>query len=399
MFRSYRIGSIFGIPIKLDVTFLLILPVFAWLIGSQFTDLATALNAIFGVGLDATSLAGTNVVWVLGLAAALGLFASVLLHELGHSVVALHYDVPIESITLWLLGGVAQLSGRPDDWRQELAVAIAGPVVSVVLGVLAYGLLLATPTNADAVRFVFAYLALMNVVLAAFNMLPGFPLDGGRVLRALLARNRPYAVATQQAARVGQLFAIALGLFGLLALNFIMVAIALFVYVAAAGEARQTALESAFGDVQVADVMIPREDLVTIGRDETISGLLERMLGRRHTGFPVVDEGTITGVVTLEDVHDVAPVERDAYTVADVMATDVPTVDPDDDVMDTLRTLQTAGADRLLVTDASGSVVGMVTQSDLVRALSVGVMLGPQEADRGDRADEVSIADSPTHRW
>ena len=400
MFRSYRIGSILGIPIKLDVTFLLILPVFAWLIAIQLTELATVLNLAMGAGIDVATLEGTEWIWILGSAAAIGLFVSVLLHELGHSVAAMRYDVPIESITLWLLGGVASFTEMPKDWRQEFVIAIAGPIVSVAIGVVSYAVLLVVPPALDPLRFVFAYLAVMNVVLAVFNMLPAFPLDGGRVLRSLLARNRPYAVATQQAARVGQLFAIALGLFGLLALNFIMIAIAFFVYVAAAGEARQTALEAAVGDVLVADVMIPSSELVTVDADETVSDLLERMFRERHSGFPVLEGGHIVGLVTLEDVQEVASVERDATLVRDVMQTSPEEIDVDDDVVSAMITLQRSGTDRVLATDETGAAVGMVTRSDLARALSIGMVRGPREPEERDRPlEDVSMPDSTTHRW
>ena len=202
--RRFRIGSAFGIPIQLDLTFLLVLPLFAWIIGTQIEQTADLLNRSLGTGLDPALLTDGSLVWVLGIVAAVGLFTGVVLHELGHSLVAIRYGFPIESITLWLFGGVAQLTEMPEDWKQELAIAVAGPIVSVVLGGLSYLVFAVLPptqsTVVEAARFVFAYLALMNVALAIFNMLPGFPMDGGRVLRALLARTRPYARATTIAA-------------------------------------------------------------------------------------------------------------------------------------------------------------------------------------------------------
>jgi len=198
--RRFRIGSAFGIPIQLDLTFLLILPIFAWIIGSQVTQTVDLLNRV-DAGLDAAVLTTGSLPWVLGVAAAVGLFTGVILHELGHSLVARRYGYPIDSITLWLFGGIAQLTEMPEDWRQELTIAIAGPIVSVVLGVLSAVAFVAVPgsgeTGFQAARFVLGYLALMNVALAGFNLLPGFPMDGGRVLRALLARNRPFARATR----------------------------------------------------------------------------------------------------------------------------------------------------------------------------------------------------------
>ena len=193
--KSFRAGSAFGIPIELDLTFLLILPVFAYLIGLQLGELVPLLNGTFGFGLDASALTATaSTRYAIGAVAALGLFVCVVAHEFGHSLVARQYGVPIESITLWLLGGVARMEEIPEDWRKEFAIAIAGPVVSVGVGLLTYVGFLLTPTGGSvlgAARFTLAYLAVMNVVLAAFNLLPGFPMDGGRILRALLARSRP----------------------------------------------------------------------------------------------------------------------------------------------------------------------------------------------------------------
>ena len=239
--KSFRIGSAFGIPIKLDLTFLLVLPVFAYVIGLQLGDWVPLLDDTLGVTIDAGILTGSELGrYGIGTAAAVGLFVCVVAHEFGHSLVARRYGVPIESITLWLLGGVAKMAEIPEDWRKEFAIAIAGPIVSVAVGVLAFAAFLVTPAGGfalESVRFILAYLAAMNVVLAAFNMLPGFPMDGGRILRALLARSRPHAKATQQAARVGQGFAILLGLWGLLAgFNPFLLVLALFIYIAAASE-------------------------------------------------------------------------------------------------------------------------------------------------------------------
>src|SRR6056297_3087575 len=136
--RRFRIGSAFGIPIQLDLTFLLVLPLFAWIIGSQVEQTAGVLNDSLGTGLDPALLTGGSLVWVLGIVAAVGLFTGVVLHELGHSLVAIRFGFPIDSITLWLFGGVAQLTEMPEDWKQELAIAVAGPIVSIALGVVCF---------------------------------------------------------------------------------------------------------------------------------------------------------------------------------------------------------------------------------------------------------------------
>jgi Zn-dependent protease/CBS domain-containing protein len=293
-----------------------------------------------------------------------------LLHEFGHSLVARRYGYEIDSITLWLFGGVARLVEMPEDWRHELVIAVAGPVVSVGLGALSYAALLAVPDSLPAVRFVVAYLALTNVTLAVFNMLPGFPMDGGRVLRALLARDRPYARATKQAAEVGKAFAFLLGLVGLFA-NLFLVALAFFIYMGASSEAQQTAMRAAFEDVVVADVMTPRDRLDVVREDASVADLLDRMARERHTGYPVVRDGALVGLVTLDDARAVREVERDAYTVGDVMTTDLAWVGAADDVMLAVTTMGERGVGRVPVHDADGAFVGLVTRSDLVTAFEV----------------------------
>jgi Zn-dependent protease/CBS domain-containing protein len=368
--RGIRIGSAFGIPIKLDLTFLLVLPLFAWLIGNDVASLTGVVNDVSGSAIDVAPLTAGSTQWVLGSAAAIGLFACVLLHEFGHSLVAMRYGYEIESITLWLFGGVARFTQMPEDWRQELTIAIAGPVVSLGLGVVASLGFLLLPTALDPVKFVVGYLALTNVVLAVFNMLPGFPMDGGRVLRALLARSRPHAQATKIAAEVGKVFAFLLGIFGLFT-NLLLIALAFFIYIGASSEAQQTVMKAAFEGVSVTDVMTRREDLHTVDTDTSVAELLDRMFVDRHTGYPVLRNGRLVGVVTLDDARSVKEVERDAYRVGDVMSADLRTISPDADAMTALQQMQENKVGRLPVVDDAGEIVGLISRSDLVTAFNV----------------------------
>lgn len=406
MFKSFRIGSLFGIPIKLDISFLLILPIFAWLIGAQIELLVGPLNAVFGTALDATPLTTGYRPWILGLAAALGLFGGVVLHELGHSLVAIRYGYPIDSITLWIFGGLAQLTDQPEDWKQEFLIAIAGPIVSVFVGVGSYLLMLITPTGLDGVVFVLAYLALLNVALAGFNMLPAFPMDGGRVLRSLLARNRPFARATQIAAEVGKLFALLMGIFGLFQLNIILIGIAFFIYIAASGEAQQTVMSAAFEGVRVDDIMTASDDVHIVSPDTSITDLLERMFSERHTGYPVMENDRLVGLVTLSDAREVDAVERDAFTVSDVMTRELETIAPDAEAMDALNRMQQGGIGRLLVTKR-GELVGLISRTDLMTALNIIKSSGSIETAKraaddheGDRPPHSQPSDqNPDRRW
>ncbi|ELY50678.1 site-2 protease family protein [Natronorubrum bangense] len=393
MMKSFRIGSLFGIPIKLDLTFLLVLPLFAYLIGAQIGPVVDILNTSMNAGIDVDALtAEWWLPYVVGLAAAIGLFVGVVLHELGHSLTAQRYGFPIDSITLWLFGGIAALSEMPEDWKQEFNIAIAGPIVSVLVGIASYLLFLVTPEAFSGTRFVLGYLAVLNVALAIFNMIPAFPMDGGRILRALLARGRPYAKATQQAAGIGKLFAVFMGLFGLLAFNIILIGVAFFVYIAASSEAQQVTMKAAFQDVTVGDIMTSTGDLHTVEPDTPISTLIQRMFTERHTGYPVVEydafEGErLVGLVTLSDARGIDPVERDAYTVEDVMTTDLQTISADSDAMTAIEQMQKHGIGRLLVVEndeqrsvdrsdgetphEGDELVGLISRSDVMTAFDI----------------------------
>ncbi|MEZ3142433.1 CBS domain-containing protein [Halobaculum sp. MBLA0143] len=386
--RGIRVGRVAGIPIQLNWTFLVILPVFAWLIGQQVGRLIDPLNGLLGLGIAPGTLTGGLLPLALGAGAAVGLFGSVLLHEFGHSFAALRYGYGIESITLWLFGGVAQFEDNPDDWRAEFVIALAGPAVSVGLGV-AFGAVASTVSLPETVAFVVGYLALMNVVLAVFNMLPGFPMDGGRVLRALLASTYSYPKATKIAADVGKVFAFLMGFFGILSQDWLLVGLALFVYVAASGEAQQTALQAALEDVTVGDIMTPASEVKTVAPRTSVAELLSRMVQERHTGYPVVENDRLVGMVTLEDAQSVREVEQDAYPVGDVMATEIASVGPRTEAIQALRAMQDDGVGRLIVVDDDGDLVGLISRTDLMDAFDIisrgGRVGGPgRYRDRGE---------------
>ena len=379
--RGLKIGTAFGIPVRLNWTFLVVLPVFAFLIGTDLATIAELLNDLLGTEIEAGALEGTYRPWLLGLGAAVGLFGGVLLHEFGHSLVALRYGCQIESITLWLLGGLASFEEMPENWRQEFWIALAGPAVSVGVGAVFYGLFLAVPDSAGELLFLFGYLAVLNVFLAAFNMLPAFPMDGGRVLRALLARDRSRVQATQLAAGVGKAFAVVFAVVGIFS-NLFLVVLAVFVYIAAAGEARQTVFKAAFDDVTVAELMTPREQLDTVSPDTTVAAMVQRMFADRHTGYPVLDGDAHVGIVTLEDATGVPEVEREAMRVADVMERELATVRPTTGAMTALETMQRENVGRLLVVE-DDRLVGLISRTDLMRGFNI-IQRGvrPEESGR-----------------
>ncbi|UCF36636.1 MAG: site-2 protease family protein, partial [Acidobacteriota bacterium] len=222
----YRLPfRLLGIPIQLDLTFLLVLPLLAWLIGSEIDRLSEA----FGLRAVEGRTGGVVASYLIGFLCALGLFLSVLIHELGHSFVGQKFHLKIRSITLWILGGMAQFESIPRRKGTEAVMAMAGPVTSLLVGLVSWILLRATPDGLPALQFVFAYLMFMNWVLAGFNLLPALPLDGGRIFRSLLALKFSFVRATQIAAGVSKILAIFLGLFGLLVQNFWMILLAFFI--------------------------------------------------------------------------------------------------------------------------------------------------------------------------
>src|SRR5688572_20252605 len=197
--RAFRLPfTLAGIPLYVDLSFLIILPLMIWLITRNIVTIVRFGNT----GIDPSVVAGGIMPLALGLAGALGLFTCVVLHELGHSITARRYGVNVRRITLWFLGGVAEFEEMPRQRGAEAVVAIAGPIVSFALAAVFWGLTLVVPPAAGAVWLVCFYLMAVNLMLAIFNLIPAMPMDGGRILRSLLALKLPYAKATSIAGTV-----------------------------------------------------------------------------------------------------------------------------------------------------------------------------------------------------
>ena len=376
--RSFKITSVWGIPIKIHISLLVVLPIFAWLLGSgqQIELYAGLIEGLTGAPLDVAALTAGSTPWVIGTAAAVGLFASVAVHELGHAWAAMRYDLEVESITLWILGGLANLGSIPREWDKEFWIAVAGPLSSILVGAVCYGALTVIPGSQPVAVFVVGWLAVTNVVLAVFNMLPAFPMDGGRVLRALLARNRPYASATRIAASIGKGFAILFAAGGLLGgFNPMLVLLALFIYGAASSESRTVVLADLLEGLTVADLTAAPD--ATIDASASVSELVTRMFADRRTEFAVEDGGDVVGVITSDDFRAVPPEEQDTTTVAELMASDLPTFDGGMAAFDALVELDQSRASEAFVTTPDG--VRVVSRRDFASALEMRKVLG-----RGD---------------
>jgi Zn-dependent protease len=366
---NYTLFRVWGIPIRVNVSLLVFLPILAYLIGSdaQLAAYADLIEVLTPATVDPEVLAESDR-WLVGTTAAVGLFASVLIHELGHSFVAMRYDIEVDSITLWILGGLASLGEMPREWEREFWIAIAGPITSVLVGITAIASLYVIPESAAVLVFAVGFLAVMNVILAVFNMLPAFPMDGGRILRALLARNRSYVSATRTASRFGVGFAILFVFLGIIVtFSPILVLLALFIYVAATSESRAVVLGELLDGLTVEDVI---GDSSPIASDTTVAEAFDQLLRSRRSDLAVVDDGTVVGVVTASQLRDVEPPAYETTTVGEIATTDLPRIDGSTSAFDALSGMMGDRSEVLLV-ERDGKVVGPVSRADFTDVLTV----------------------------
>ncbi|MFG1696046.1 site-2 protease family protein [Nonomuraea sp. NPDC049309] len=333
-----------------------------------------------------------------GLVAAVLFLASLLAHELAHAVTARRHGIDVAQITLWLLGGVAELRGEPRTPGADLKIAVVGPLTSLVVGVVsgAIALFADAALGTPLLAGIFWYLAAVNILLAIFNLIPAAPLDGGRVLRAALwARWGDRTRAAVAAARAGRGFGyllIALGfvqvLTGLGFQGLWLVLIGLFLVNAATAEEQQTQLGHALYGMRVAEVM--SGDPITAHPDETVAGLIDRVVLRhRLSTYPLVDgHGVFTGLVTLNRIREVLPQDRAVTRLSDIAcpADQVPTARPDEPLTDLLQHMGGSADGRAVVLDPAGRLIGLITPSDVSRVVATAGLratdpLGPRGAD------------------
>jgi Zn-dependent protease/predicted transcriptional regulator len=374
MNASLQIGKLAGIPVKLHWSFLLVIPLFAWIIGSQIRLTTELIATLFGVPIDVTLIAAGLNPYILGSIVALGLFVGVFIHEMAHSLIAKAKGIEIHSITLLILGGVSQMEETMPDPKIELPMALAGPMTSLAIGLISAALVyvfdaaVADPAVAGVLVFTFGYLGLLNILLFGFNLLPAFPMDGGRVLRAWLARRMPLSRATRIAADVGKGFAVVFGIVGLLFLNPILIIIAFFIYIGASQEATVLRYNILLQDITVADAM--SSPVATVEPTLPLSRLVEMMYETKHLGFPVVDRGALVGIVALADIHKITPQDREAMQVRDVMTRNQTTLPPSAPLLDALKIITGKDIGRIPVV-SDGALVGIVTRTDVLRVMEL----------------------------
>jgi len=367
---SLRIGRLFDIPILLHYTFLLVIPLFAYIIGSQIDSTTDMLREIFRIPIDTSIITSGFMPWILGTIVALGLFFGVLVHELAHSLVAKAKGIKMQSITLLMFGGVAQMDEGAPEPRTELPMALAGPIMSLVFGLFCCGLVYVTPEMAaDAptqgvLIFIFGYLGVLNIILFAFNLIPAFPMDGGRVLRAVLAIRMPLDRATRIAANVGKVFAVIFGIIGLFLLSPFLILIALFIYIGASMESTAVQYNVLLQDVTVGNMMTA--PVTTVPENMPLSKVIDMMYASKHLGFPVTERDMLVGMVTLADVNRTSPIDREAMQVKDIMTRDIITLPPTASVIDALRIMSTRNIGRIPIVHED-QIVGIVTRTDILK--------------------------------
>ena len=364
--NSIRLFNIRGIEVGLHYSWLIIFALITWsLSGYLFPDRYPGLSQVE--------------YWLLGGLAAILLFASVLIHELAHSFMARARGLDARSITLFIFGGVSNLGGEAKRPSTEFLVAIVGPLTSFVLAGLSYVVLILLPEV--RVELVAGYLVFINLVLGLFNLVPGFPLDGGRVLRAILwTVTGNMRRATEWAATVGKF--VAYLMFGVAILLFFaeppdligglwLSAIAWFLHNAASSSVQQLVFESRMRKVRVRDIV--RRDDVTVSPETTVAELVdEYLLPRNRRAMPVARDGRLVGMVTVSDITKVPAAERPRVMVGQVMGgrDKLFTVNADARVQDAVELLAEHDFEQLPVLEGD-RFVGMVTRADVMRQLQL----------------------------
>jgi Zn-dependent protease/predicted transcriptional regulator len=367
---SFRIGSLFGIPIQIHYTFLLVIPLFAWIIGSQISVTVGMLEELYVIPIDPSLITSGFFPYVLGAVVSCGLFFGVLVHELAHSLVARAKGIAINSITLMIFGGVATMEEGIPDPKVELPMALVGPIASLVFGIVCGGLvyfvpsLVPDPARAGVLIFLFGYLGVLNIILCFFNLIPAFPMDGGRVLRAWLATRMPLHKATQIAADIGKGFAIIFGIIGLFFFSPFLILIALFIYIGANMESTAVKFSHLLQDVTVGEMM--SSPVITVPPNMPVSQVIDMMYASKHLGFPVVERDTLVGIITLADMNRTSPIDRDAMQVRDIMTRDLITLPPEAPVIDALKIMSAHNIGRIPVV-AEGKILGIVTRTDILK--------------------------------
>ena len=351
---SFPIARLFGSEIRIHVTFFLLL---AWIGIAHYQQ-------------GGWPAAAQGIIFILAL------FACVVAHEFGHALAARRYGIRTPDITLLPIGGLARLERMPEKPGQEIVVALAGPAVNVVIALLLIFFLnvgfdmQALQSLDDPTLGFMARLASVNIFLVVFNLIPAFPMDGGRVLRAVLAIWLPRTRATNIAARVGQALAFVFGFVGLMGGNPMLIFIAIFVYLAATAEAQSVGMQDVARSIGVREAMITQ--FATLGPQSTIRDAVELLLRTTQHEFPIVDGGErLRGFLTRNAMVRALSKSGAVTSVLEAMEADIPVVSPMARLEEALQLLQRRSAPAVGVVDAQGRLVGYVTPENIGELMMV----------------------------
>ncbi len=359
---AWKIGTIMGIPVMVHFSWFIVFGLITWSLSTFYFPKAAPDLPLVSY-------------WTKGVIAAILLFFSVAFHELAHSVVAKRYKITIESITLFIFGGVAQMRGEPPHPEAELRIAIVGPLSSFFLAIIFF---IITVNTTGGVKALFSYLGEINLILGVFNLIPGFPMDGGRVLRSILWRKKKnFFYATQKASSIGQKIALFFIFFGIFSIfsdmpgGLWLMLIGWFLYTAAQTSYEQSRLQESLSGVKVKDVMV--KDLVTVKPSITIDELVHQYFLRYgYGGFPIVSEGRYLGIITLKDIKDIP---RDAFQETKVSQAYSRhkkewEISEDEYVMKALERMVTEDVGRLVIMDGD-KLIGMITRNGIARYVQI----------------------------
>ncbi len=365
---SYVIGRIRGIDIEINFSWLLIFALMTFMLATSYFP-------------QNYPDWGPTLWWLLGALAALLLFGSVLLHELCHSLVSVSLGLPVKRITLFIFGGVAQIEGEPDEPMKELKIALAGPAMSIVLGIVFLFLAgaLAAAGTPQYVSVLFGYLGSINLMLAVFNLVPAFPLDGGRVLRAILWHFKgDMQGATRIAASAGGAFGytlIFMGIFLVLGGNLVngiwMAFIGWFIAQAAQSSYQQMLLSDIFTKIAVREFMTT--SVVVVDYFISVQDLVDKYFYKhKYAFFPVRQQDVITGIVSLNNVRNLAQADWSQTTVGRIVTPlqENLIVRPDETVAAVMNKLFANGVGRVLVMDGS-QLLGLVSRTDVLNYMRI----------------------------
>lgn len=371
MYGSFRLTRVFGIDVDINISWLIVFALFSFTLAREYFPAQLA-------GLEPT------VYWSMGIITTILIFASVLLHELAHSLMAIKDGIPIKRITLFIFGGVAQMEKEPRLPGSELKIALVGPATSIVIALLAWLLFRVMPPDLAISQVVF-FLARLNLIVGLVNLIPAFPLDGGRVLRAGLWHFfKNLLRATRYAVFVGSVFAfMAIGIGFLLVLQSVIwgiwyIVLGWLLYQSGQASYNQLVFHHTFKDVPVRQIM--SRNVQTVSPDSTLEHLADLFYRYKYGAFPVVQDQKVIGMIALSQLSDVSKEQWQETTAEQVMTktANLVKVSPDTDAVEVMMKMASENIGRVLVME-NHRLVGILSRTDMMKLINMHMLLGTEK--------------------